>query len=153
MPQSGSTTAWSFGGDGSMLGHYAWFNKNAEDHLWPVGLRAPNAWGFFDLYGNTLEWCQNPVMNIPEEAAMPLIRDDQFAGEGSQPRFVRGGGYRYTIREVRSAKRFDVLPEAQLSFLGLSVIPELRLTDGGLFDVDAFAYVPVEADLETVSKA
>jgi adenine deaminase len=36
-------------------------------------------------------------------------------------------------------------PFMQLSFLALSVIPELRLTDGGLVDVREFAYVPVEA--------
>jgi adenine deaminase len=35
-------------------------------------------------------------------------------------------------------------PFMQLSFLALSVIPELRLTDGGLVDVHAFEYVPVE---------
>jgi adenine deaminase len=35
-------------------------------------------------------------------------------------------------------------PFMQLSFLALSVIPELRLTDGGLVDVGAFEYVPVE---------
>ncbi|HEU4974194.1 MAG TPA: adenine deaminase [Baekduia sp.] len=34
-------------------------------------------------------------------------------------------------------------PFMQLSFIALSVIPQLRLTDGGLVDVDAFAYVPV----------
>jgi adenine deaminase len=37
-------------------------------------------------------------------------------------------------------------PLMQLSFLALSVIPELRLTDGGVVDVDAFAYVPVEVE-------
>jgi adenine deaminase len=35
-------------------------------------------------------------------------------------------------------------PFMQLSFLALSVIPELRLTDGGLFDVGQFAHVPVQ---------
>jgi adenine deaminase len=35
-------------------------------------------------------------------------------------------------------------PFMQLSFLALSVIPELRITDGGLVDVDEFDYVPVE---------
>jgi adenine deaminase len=35
-------------------------------------------------------------------------------------------------------------PFMQLSFLALSVIPEMRLTDGGLFDVGQFAYVPVQ---------
>jgi adenine deaminase len=43
-------------------------------------------------------------------------------------------------------------PFMQLSFIALSVIPELRLTDGGLFDVDAFDYVPVEVDPLTVSQ-
>ena len=32
----------------------------------------------------------------------------------------------------------------QLSFLALTVIPQLRITDGGLVDVDRFAYVPVQ---------
>jgi len=35
-------------------------------------------------------------------------------------------------------------PFMQLSFIALSVIPELRLTDGGLVDVERFEYVPVE---------
>lgn len=35
-------------------------------------------------------------------------------------------------------------PFMQLSFLGLSVIPELRLTDQGLVDVGAFELTPVE---------
>jgi adenine deaminase len=35
-------------------------------------------------------------------------------------------------------------PFMQLSFIALSVIPELRLTDGGLVDVCQFAYVPVQ---------
>jgi len=35
-------------------------------------------------------------------------------------------------------------PFMQLSFIALSVIPQLRLTDGGLVDVDRFAYMPVK---------
>ncbi|HET9720272.1 MAG TPA: adenine deaminase C-terminal domain-containing protein, partial [Solirubrobacteraceae bacterium] len=34
----------------------------------------------------------------------------------------------------------------QLSFIALSVIPELRITDGGLVDVDAFTHVPVRME-------
>jgi len=36
-------------------------------------------------------------------------------------------------------------PFMQLSFLGLSVIPEVRLTDKGLVDVRQFSIVPVVA--------
>jgi adenine deaminase len=37
-------------------------------------------------------------------------------------------------------------PFMTLSFLGLSVIPSLKLTDRGLIDVDRFEVVPLEAD-------
>ena len=35
-------------------------------------------------------------------------------------------------------------PFMQLSFIALSVIPQLRITDGGTLDVDAQRYVPAE---------
>ncbi|HEY2769626.1 MAG TPA: adenine deaminase [Solirubrobacteraceae bacterium] len=35
-------------------------------------------------------------------------------------------------------------PFMELSFIALSVIPELRITDGGVVDVDRFEFVPVE---------
>jgi adenine deaminase len=34
-------------------------------------------------------------------------------------------------------------PFMQLSFLGLTVIPDLRMTDRGLFDVNAFSLIDV----------
>jgi adenine deaminase len=37
-------------------------------------------------------------------------------------------------------------PFMQLSFIALSVIPNLRLTDGGLVDVNKFEFVPVTID-------
>jgi len=46
-----------------------------------------------------------------------------------------------------SAERLGVTveePFMQLSFVALSVIPQMRLTDGGLVDVDRVAFVPVE---------
>ncbi len=39
----------------------------------------------------------------------------------------------------------DPSPFMTLSFLALSVIPSLKLTDQGLVDVDRFAIVPLEA--------
>ncbi len=38
-------------------------------------------------------------------------------------------------------------PFLTMSFLGLSVIPKLKITDSGLIDVDRFALVPLAADL------
>jgi adenine deaminase len=41
-------------------------------------------------------------------------------------------------------------PFMSLSFLSLSVIPQLKITDRGLIDVDAFSIVPLEADEEGI---
>ena len=40
----------------------------------------------------------------------------------------------------------DVEPVMTLCFMSLAVIPELKLTDEGLFDVSKFDFIPVEAD-------
>ena len=42
----------------------------------------------------------------------------------------------------------DVEPVMTLTFMSLAVIPELKLTDEGLFDVTAFDFLPVEAENE-----
>ena len=40
----------------------------------------------------------------------------------------------------------DIQPFMSLSFLALVVIPELKITDRGLFDVVQFRFTPVEAE-------
>ena len=40
----------------------------------------------------------------------------------------------------------DVEPVMTLCFMSLAVIPEVKLTDMGLFDVTQFRFIPLEAD-------
>lgn len=40
----------------------------------------------------------------------------------------------------------DLDPVMALSFMALPVIPELKLTARGLFDVQGFSFVPVDAE-------
>jgi adenine deaminase len=40
-------------------------------------------------------------------------------------------------------------PFLQLAFLSLAVIPELKVTDLGLFDVNTFTVIPIEAGDES----
>ncbi len=41
----------------SELPRYAWYCKNSDGQVHPVGTREPNPLGFFDLHGNVWEWC------------------------------------------------------------------------------------------------
>ena len=46
---------WFFGNDGKLLGEYAWFKGNSGGKSHPVGLKKPNPFGLFDLYGQVYE--------------------------------------------------------------------------------------------------
>jgi formylglycine-generating enzyme required for sulfatase activity len=53
--RAGSTTTWFFGDDVSVLGDYAWYEKNDGGTSHPVGQKKPNPWGLYDMYGNVCE--------------------------------------------------------------------------------------------------
>ena len=53
--RAGSSEKWFFGGDPSKLYKYAWSQKNAENKSHKVGLKEPNPWGLYDIYGNVVE--------------------------------------------------------------------------------------------------
>lgn len=44
-----------FGSDESQLGEYAWCKQNANGKSHPVGLKKPNPFGLYDIYGNVWE--------------------------------------------------------------------------------------------------
>jgi adenine deaminase len=74
------------------------------------------------------------------EVALPLagLMSDRPAREVAEQLRVLGAAAEHELGVTVEE------PFMQLSFIALSVIPEMRVTDGGLFDVDVFDYVPVE---------
>ena len=38
-------------------------NLNGKPQTWPVGVRKPNAWGFYDVSGNVVEFCRDGIGN------------------------------------------------------------------------------------------
>jgi len=88
--RAGTTTEYSFGDDGSLLGDYAWYNKNAADvgeqyaHI--VGQKKQNPWGLYDMHGNVWEW----VQDIYSSYSDGIYTDPTGPSTGSY-RVLRGG--------------------------------------------------------------
>ena len=103
--RAGTTTAYFFGSDASLLPQYGWTTNiaaytwqsvNPLSSLWPVGLLKPNPYGLYDLYGNVWEWCRDLKAAYPENPVdadgnmLPIV-DPTGPRGGKFHRIVRGG--------------------------------------------------------------
>ncbi len=68
----------------------AWSSRSARGSTQPVMMKAPNAWGIYDLCGNVAEWCAD--ISTSYEHRPRVIIDPLFdASQGD--RVIRGGAW------------------------------------------------------------
>jgi formylglycine-generating enzyme required for sulfatase activity len=75
------------------LNEVGWNDSNNYEETPPVGLLAPNAFGFYDLSGNVWEWCEDDwhdsYENAPEDGSAWVDDPEDRAGD----RVLRGGSW------------------------------------------------------------
>lgn len=76
----------------------AWHEGNSGGKTHPVAQKEPNPWGFYDMYGNVLQWCRDWYGDYPGGA----VTDPTGPAHGYF-RMARGGSWRVKI--FRSAQR------------------------------------------------
>jgi formylglycine-generating enzyme required for sulfatase activity len=101
-----ATTADSDTDAGSCLDSIAWYADNASGKATAPGGKAPNAYGLYDMLGNTVEW----VQDCYHETYTSSAPSDGSAWEEDtcDYRVIRGGCYGSTARGVRVSWRDGV---------------------------------------------
>src|SRR5579859_3609868 len=103
--RAGTTSLWYFGDNPDELREHAWYSLNAESGIHPVGLKKPNPWGLYDLYGNVEECCLDGSPSRFTKRDKTLMKDPLLNVKDDM-KVVRGGDYKTASeRIVRSAGR------------------------------------------------
>ncbi len=100
--RAGATEA--FGGIGS-LDDMGWYGDNSGGMAHPVGCKAANSWGLYDMHGNVWEWCYDKSSEYPHGDVM----NPQGADKGDL-RVLRGGSWHSCSASCRSAARNAMPP-------------------------------------------
>ena len=69
----------------------AWYRENSNGKAHPVGLKVPNKWGIFDMYGNVEEWCQDWFGDYLSVTAVDPIVHAAWDSPSGPCRVARGG--------------------------------------------------------------
>lgn len=98
-----------------VIQYVAWFQRNSNDHVHPVGRKTPNALGAYDMTGNVEEWCNDWYSKnyfSKRDVTNPQGTD------GGISKVVRGGSWRSEADEVSVTRRAAYLPNEKSISLG-----------------------------------
>jgi len=94
--------------------------SSCDGFLFPasVGRFRPNSFGLYDMHGNACEWCADW---ISEHYYGVSPTADPMGPESGKSRVVRGGSWRSSLKDVRSAGRTGDRPSNHDHALGFRV--------------------------------
>ncbi len=111
--RAGTQTEYFFGENSSLISDYAVCGTlNTQ----PCGTAKPNVWGLYDMHGNVHELCSNASND-------PLFFNYRLVW------YSRGGGWRSTYADCRSASRYQVSHGERSIDVGFRVVLEMSPTD------------------------
>ncbi|RKZ08386.1 formylglycine-generating enzyme family protein [Candidatus Fermentibacteria bacterium] len=116
--RTGTTARFYSGDEDEDLDLIGWFSGNSGGAVYDCGLKAPNAWGLYDISGNVWEWCEdyyNDNYNGAPVDGSPWL-------EGGPARVSRGGSSGSPARRCRSAARDECSQSLRYFYLGFRVV-------------------------------
>ena len=113
--RAGTTTAYNTGDTIADLDKAAWHGGNAEKKPHPVGQKAANAWGIYDMHGNAREF----VQDLYADAPLVDATDPTGPKEGDpKNHVVRGAAYTANAAVARNCRSASRRPTEALQLTG-----------------------------------
>jgi formylglycine-generating enzyme required for sulfatase activity len=101
--RSGTATRFNGGQDSDdSMAKLGWYRSNSNKKTHVVGQQGANAWGLHDMHGNVREWCADQY-DSGYYGSSP--KDDPTGPPGGGRRVLRGGSWKCSAADCRSARR------------------------------------------------
>ena len=99
------------------LDEVAWYNSNSNNATNPVGMKAPNELGIYDMTGNVWEWCQDRYATYSSDA-----QTDPVGPENGSTYVLRGGSWNNVAGRCRVSFRSYIKPGNFDSYWGFRLV-------------------------------
>jgi formylglycine-generating enzyme required for sulfatase activity len=103
---------------GDSLDAIAWYDQKGGPKTRPVGTKAPNAWGLYDMQGNVWQWVQDGYSDYKKNAV-----SDPLNNKGDK-RVLRGGSWDMLAIEMRVSNRLAIPPNLKNNNAGFRLVRE-----------------------------
>jgi formylglycine-generating enzyme required for sulfatase activity len=104
---------------GNIAGDAAWFADNSGGKAHPVGQKAPNRLGLYDMSGNVWEWVWDWYGKTYYSEG---VRDNPTGPSHGTFRVNRGGNWSHSAQIIRSAYRSHDNPHSRFDGLGFRIV-------------------------------